>query len=258
MMITTIVLLSIMIFTGAIILIFSVRVRTSNPNRKLTSDGVWETSFEAVEKMKIGWNLGNTLDTCNNIEFYGNPNSTPYDYEMSWGNPITTEEMIKTVKSAGFEAVRIPVTWYEHLDENNNIDEQWMARVNEIVDYVINEGMYCIINVHHDTGTDGWLKASYTDFDSKSERFVKIWEQISARFKNYDEKLIFEGFNEMLNDNGDWSNPGDDAFEVLNYFNQLFVDTVRESGGNNEYRNLIVATYACSSAPKQKINLETI
>lgn len=234
----------------AVMLSLFIAVRSKNPNRKLPLDDKWESSYDAIKNMRIGWNLGNTLDAFNN-EPNENSGSTPYDYETAWGNPITTADMIKAVKGAGFGAVRVPVTWYEHLDENNNIDEAWLNRVNEIVDYVIDERLYCIINVHHDTGEKGWPRASYKDFDVKSTRFVKIWQQICERFKDYDEKLLFEGFNGMLNDDGNWSHPGDDAFKVIDRYNQLFVDTVRESSGNNEHRNLIVATYACSSAPNQ-------
>ena len=116
----------------------------------------FETATQAVKNMKVGWNLGNTLD-ANNPNLSGPETS---QYETCWGQPVTPPELFKVLKDAGFNAMRIPVTWYQHLDGNNNIDEAWMSRVEEVVNYVLDQGMYCIINVHHDTGTEGWLMAT--------------------------------------------------------------------------------------------------
>ncbi|MBQ7782696.1 MAG: cellulase family glycosylhydrolase [Oscillospiraceae bacterium] len=118
-----------------------------------------ETADAAVSAMTAGWNLGNTLDSCGEwIGLY--TQGLPSDYETAWGNPITQKKMITAVKNAGFNSVRVPVTWSEHIDDKGNIDKKWLDRVQETVDYVISQDMYCILNVHHDAGSDCWLEAS--------------------------------------------------------------------------------------------------
>lgn len=212
----------------------------------------FETATQAVANMKVGWNLGNTLDACNS----GLTGKETSIYETCWGQPVTPPELFKVFKDAGFNAIRVPVTWYQHLGGNNNIDEAWMARVEEVVNYVLDQGMYCIINVHHDTGTEGWLMATTTNFSTMNARFVKIWQQVAERFKNYDEHLLFESYNEMLDQYDSWcfasfaspsrydATVAANAYKAINDYAQNFVNTVRATGGNNANRNLIVNTYA--------------
>ena len=109
----------------------------------------FESATDAVKNMGVGWNLGNTLDSWGNTTF-----ETPTDQEAWWGQPVTKPELMKMMKEAGFGAIRVPVTWYNHMDKDGNVDAAWMKRVHETVDYVINAGLYCIVNVHHDTGAD--------------------------------------------------------------------------------------------------------
>lgn len=227
-------------------LVFSLSVLLSSCVT-FASDSEFETAKEAVEKIKVGWNLGNTLDSTGDwIGKYSD--GKPVRYETAWGNPVTTPELITAVKNAGFNAIRVPVTWQDHIDENGVINEEWMTRVNEVVDYVISQDLYCIINVHHDAGSDGWLEASENCYNESSDKFKLIWEQISNRFMQYGEKLMFESFNEILDVNNNWSNAkASDAYEATNKFNQLFVDTVRKSGGNNVMRNLMVQVYSAST-----------
>ena len=199
----------------------------------------FETATQAVKNMKVGWNLGNTLD-ANNPNLSGPETS---QYETCWGQPVTPPELFKVLKDAGFNAMRIPVTWYQHLDSNDNIDEAWMARVEEVVNSVLDQGMYCIINVHHDTGTEGWLMATTTNFSTMN-------------VKNYDEHLLFESYNEMLDEYDSWcfasfatssrynATVAANAYKAINDYAQNFVNTVRATGGNNANRNLIVNTYA--------------
>lgn len=203
----------------------------------------WETARAAVDKMVIGWNLGNTLDAT------GGRNKkcvTPQDWETSWNQPVTTREMIHAFKQRGFNVIRIPVTWGPHLDSNNHVDEAWMARVQEIVDYVIDEGMYCILNVHHDTGTHGWLRAEPERYQEISSRFKALWQQIALRFKDYGERMLFEAFNEMLDNKGKWDHTEEVNYSAINQLAQDFVDVVRASGGNNVQRNLIITTYSAN------------
>jgi len=195
------------------------------------------TAQDIVDDMVIGWNLGNNLDAWVK-------GRTGLTTETSWGNPVATKELVDAVKAQGFNTVRVPVTWYNHMDENNVIDPEWMARVEEVVNYVLENDMYCIINVHHDTGTDGWLKASNKDIDMKKEKFEAIWTQVADHFGDYGDELMFEGFNEILNEKNEWVRPDTDAVRITNELNQMFVDIVRASEKEkNKTRVLVVNTY---------------
>lgn len=204
---------------------------------------------EIVNDINVGWNLGNTLDSFGDW-IYDYSSGTPDDFETSWGNPVTAKAMIQDVKTAGFNAVRIPVTWSQHIDGENDysIDEAWMNRVQEVVDYVIDNDMYCILNVHHDVGGNSWLKASDSNIAENGEKFQAVWKQIAHHFASYDSKLMFEGFNEILDESNNWGYPGTSATNAVNTLNQMFVDTVRATGGNNASHVLIVNTYAAGTS----------
>ena len=211
----------------------------------------FETATNAVKNMGLGWNLGNTLDA-------NSGSAQGLESETYWGQPVTKPELMKMMKEAGFSAIRVPVTWYNHMDANGKVDEAWMKRVHEIVDYVINQGLYCIVNVHHDTG-DGkqWLHASTTIYNSNKAKFEYLWRQIATEFKDYDQKLLFEAYNEMLDDNNQWNEPkAQDGYKAINSYANSFVTTVRNTGGNNQSRNLIVNTYSASSTPNAMKALE--
>ena len=145
-------------------------------------------------------------------------------------------------------------SWYE-------VDPVWMARVKEVVDYVIDEGMYCILNVHHDTGaaSTAWLVAGEPEFEAAKPRYQALWQQIAETFKDYDARLLFESYNEMLDPYDSWcfasfatparydADVAASAYRGINQYAKLFVETVRASGGNNALRNLVINTYgACS------------
>lgn len=207
------------------------------------------TARQQVEAMTVGWNLGNTLDS------YGTwiNNVNPQAVETAWGNPVTTRQMIAAVRARGFNTIRIPVTWAQFTDDNGNVDPSWMARVREVVDWSLEEGLYVILNVHHDTGEHGsdkvcWLIADTGTYSSVQNRFANLWTNIANEFKDYDDRLMFEGYNEMLDMSNSWNAPttGNGAYDAVNSFAQLFVDTVRATGGNNATRNLIVNTYVAS------------
>lgn len=200
----------------------------------------FEDAYEAVANITVGWNLGNTLDSWG--EWIDDSNGTA-PYETAWGNPVTTKEMITAVKDAGFNTVRVPVTWAQHIDKDGNVDKAWLDRVNEVVDYVISRDMYCVLNIHHEW--DLWFQASTSSYNDNERRFATLWEQIARRFRDYDEKLIFEAYNEIRDAEGNYTQSNDvEAYEAANKFNQLFVDTVRLTGGNNGVRNLMVQTYS--------------
>lgn len=213
----------------------------------------FENAHEAVRNMGIGWNLGNTLESCN----HGNDglierttDCSVKAYETAWGQPQATRELMHKMAEAGFKTIRVPVTWYPHLDALDNIDPAWMERVEEVVNYVLDERMYCVLNVHHDAGDKQscWLKADLDRFDEINHRFVKLWQQIATRFNKYDEHLIFEGWGEIIDKYGAWNFPKDSmAFEACNRLSQSFVNTVRNTGGNNAQRNLMLCTYSATT-----------
>ena len=216
----------------------------------------FENAKDAVKNMGVGWNLGNTLDANDASKTW----TTTEQHETCWGQPVTKPELMKMMKEAGFNSIRVPVTWYQEMDSEGNVNEAWMNRVKEVVDYVIDNGMYCILNVHHDTG-DGnthWIHASSTNYNKNKAKFEKLWKQIAETFKDYDQHLLFEGDNEMLDDNNTWNEPKNktDGYKAINDYAKSFVTTVRNSGGNNASRNLIVNTYSASSTPNAMQNLD--
>lgn len=209
-----------------------------------------ESAVAFFNNMTAGWNIGNTLDS------FGTwiTDTSVKGYETAWGNPQITPELIAYVKSLGFNTIRVPVTYAQHMDSNGNIDKTWLNRVKEVVDYCMEENLHCIINIHHDTGAGDvvWLRADEGMYNSgMSNKYVKVWQQIAGFFKDYDERLIFEGFNEILDISSNWGGSNDSAYSVVNKLNQLFVDTVRASGGNNGTRNLIVNAYGASNYDSQ-------
>lgn len=228
---------------------------------------ITESATDAVKHMGLGWNLGNTLDANNGsgkditaASYWGQQG---LESETCWGQPYTKPELFKMMKEAGFGAIRVPVTWYNHMDKNGNVDKAWMKRVHEVVDYVIDNGLYCIINVHHDTGADSdgfvhWIHADETIYKNTKEKYEFLWKQIAVEFKDYGNKLLFESYNEMLDAKSTWNAPVNTAsYKAINSYAQSFVDIVRATGGNNETRNLIVNTYAAanSEAPVKNLTL---
>lgn len=218
----------------------------------------FETATQAVKNMGVGWNLGNTLDANNN-----NGSRQDLTSEICWGQPYTKPELMKMMKEAGFGAIRVPVTWFPHMDTSNKVDAAWMKRVHEVVDYVLDNGMYCILNVHHDTGAGNfhWLHASTKTYNNVKGKYEALWQQIAEEFKDYGEKLLFEAYNEMLDDYNSWcfatfacsggynATDAADAYDAINKYAQSFVNVVRATGGNNAKRNLVVNTYgACNGA----------
>ena len=194
------------------------------------------SSIELIEEITVGWNLGNTLDATG---------GSGLNSETSWGNPKTTKELLDAVKAKGFDLIRIPVTWKGHLDGEDNIDPEWMDRVQEVVNYAIDENTYVIINLHH----EDWNYPFYDNQEAATAKIKKLWSQIAERFKDYDEHLIFEGQNEprKVGTNQEWGGGDDEGWDVVNATNAAFIETVRASGGNNEKRHLMVPGYCATS-----------
>ena len=186
------------------------------------------TAMETVNDMGLGWNLGNTFDcfgTWKEIK-------TPDDQITMWGNVVPTEEMVVTIKKYGFNTVRFPVTWMNFMDDSGKVSSEWMSRVKEVVDWIINAGMYCILNVHHDGVSGNWLSQG----TAVKSKYVTLWTQIANEFKTYDDHLVLESMNEV-----EYKSGSDYDFTTLNVLTQAFVDTVRGTGGNNADRLLLIS-----------------
>ena len=192
---------------------------------------------EIVEAMGPAWNLGNQLEAVS-----GNKPS-----ETAWGNPTITQNTFKMVKDAGFKAVRIPVSYFARIGAapNYTIEADWLKRIKEVVDMAMAEGLYAIINMHGDgynsmVNNGAWLlcNAPADEQPAIKEKYKACWKQIADTFKNYDEHLIFESMNEEFD--GGYSGPKLEYYQNINAYNQIFVDTVRESGENNAKRWLLV------------------
>lgn len=222
------------------------------------SDG-HENAWTMVDNFVLGYNMGNNLEANPYGDWFHG--TKPSDWETQWGQPLITQEVINELKSKGMNVIRIPVTWYPHIpnfsnvytkDEDYKIDAAWMARVKEVVDMVRKADMYCIINIQHDSGAKGadpnaaWLHAD-DDYENVTKIYQAIWKQIANEFKDYDDKLIFESFNEILNKESNWeapADPNDVSFQTIAKLQQDFVNLMRSTGGNNYYRNLLISTYA--------------
>lgn len=210
------------------------------------------TSQQLVEDMTFGWNLGNTLDVCQadrdgDGKINEHVEAGEKVDETLWGNPKATKDLFTSLKKNGVNAVRIPVTWRDHMDSDGNIDREWMDRVQQVVDYAYSQGMYVIINVHHDGGGDpkfgAWIiEESQKDYNTFLKKYNNVWKQIAERFKNYSDYLIFESMNEVGFDTLYNKNKAD-AYNLINKINQDFVDIIRATGGNNAKRHLLIAGY---------------
>lgn len=222
MKIKNLLLLSVLMLSGS-----SVQAQTTAVDPDAT--GMEMTAQEWTKGVVMGWNLGNSLE-C--------PTS-----ETSWGNPKTTKEMIHVVREAGFNGIRIPIRWADHLADaaTMTIDEAWLKRVQEIVDWCLEEDMFVVINDHHEEWYD--RHPTYDKQEENNQKLAALWTNVATYFRDYGCKLAFAGTNETTIN---WANPTKENQEVQNSYNQTFVDAVRATGGKNYYRVLVVQTYACS------------
>ncbi len=202
-------------------------------------DGLDRSAMDVVNDMSPGWNLGNTFEAT--TSWTGGAlwnNKGGLGAETGWQDTKTSQAVIDFVKSLGFKSIRIPCAWaYGHISDASNytIDAAWMARVKEVVDYCINDGLYVVLNDHWD---GGWLEEKMKDSNAaniaQNKGILKLlWTQIANAFKDYDEHLLFAGLNEPGADNQASTNN-------LIQYNQTFVDAVRATGGNNAKRVLVV------------------
>lgn len=214
-----------------------------------------KTSQEIVSQMGMGWNVGNTFDAT------GFDAKDIYGHEKSWGNPAVTKELIDAVAAAGFKTLRIPITWTSEIayDGKYTIRPEFLARIKEVVDYAYEDGLFVIINVHHES----WVNRKDLDkaFVDVGVELDAVWSQISDYFADYDQHLIFEGMNEprMAGTEIEWTG-NEAAYEAINFLDQVFTDAVRSNGkGFNAERCLMIPQYAasCSSSVMASLSLPT-
>ena len=199
------------------------------------------TTQELIEDMGLGINLGNTFEATGS--WVGG--TTVSAFERCWASPIITEEMIKGIKDGGFGVVRLPANWSNLMSDDYTISPEFDARIHEVVDWILDNDMYVILNMHHET----WIADMPTNEEECLTHYSRLWEQITESFKDYDDHLMFESLNEEGGWDSVWNQYGSstegkaEAFGYLNKLNQTFVDIVRASGGNNKKRHLLIAGY---------------
>ena len=224
-----------------------------------------QTSLEMTRRMGNGINLGNTMEACDNSNHGGYITDDTVHYETLWGQPVTTAEMVRGMKAAGFDTLRIPVAWMTnatHLNKGDyTISPAYLQRIREIVDYALEADMFVIVNDHWD---GGWWGMFGSDTEATRqlamEAYTGMWKQIGETFAEYDSRLIFESANEELGarfdensalycqDSIDNKLPEDERYALTNRVNQAFVDTIRGLGGNNAERFLLIAGFGTDIA----------
>lgn len=224
-------LFSIVIFTSS----FGIYANTQDSETSLKAPDFKQlNATQLVSAMGAGWNLGNQLEAMSSE---GVPNET------AWGNPKITPALIQSIKEAGFDSIRIPISYLKNIGSapNYTVDPAWLTRIKEVVDYAYSQEMYIIINMHGDgyhTVPGAWLFCDSSDQKTIKEKYQKVWQQIANIFVDYDDHLIFESMNEEFD--GSYGTPNTTYYSNLNTYNQIFVDTVRQTGGNNSARWLLV------------------
>lgn len=195
------------------------------------STGVTGTATQIASKIKIGFNIGNTLEAMGGKS------------ETYWGNPKITPEFVKFVKQSGFTAIRLPASWDQYANQTTaQIDINWLNRVKEVVQYCIDNDLYVVLNIHWD---GGWLENNITPEKqvANNAKQKAYWEQIATHLRDFDEHLIFAGSNEPNVNAFDGSTDAATQVQrmgVLLSYHQTFIDAVRSTGGKNAYRVLIV------------------
>lgn len=206
-----------------------------------------QSATTIANNMGLAWDLGNSLEAVD-----GNTSSATYGQvgEKAWGNPKTTKKLIQAVKAAGFNTIRVPISYLNKIGAapNYTVDADYLNRIQQVVDYAYDMGMYVVINIHNDGGENipgKWLNVGTTDETARAEmvdKFGKVWAQIADKFADYDQKLIFEAANELMI-TGNYNQAPYPAYININALNQKFVDVVRAAGTKNADRALIVTGY---------------
>lgn len=192
------------------------------------------TASEFVRGMNVGWNVGNSMEAGFGEGAAYAPNET------AWGNPKISQQLIDSVKAAGFNAIRLPIAWSNFSNAATwTIKKEWLDRAEEVVNYALNRGMYVVMNEHWD---GGFLQPTDAAKVMANRQLAAIWKQVAVRFRNYGDHLIFAGTNEVMK-TGDYGTPTTELVNAQLGYLQTFVTTVRATGGRNAYRYLAVQSF---------------
>jgi aryl-phospho-beta-D-glucosidase BglC (GH1 family) len=191
-----------------------------NPNpAPADTTGMSHNAQQIASSIRIGFNIGNTMEAIGG--------------ETAWGNPLVSNALIQAVKRAGFNAIRLPVSWDQYADQKTGqISATWLARVKQVVQYCVDNDMYVLVNIHWD---GGWLEKNITadKKDAVNAKQKAYWEQIATTLRDFDEHVMFASANEP-------DTKDETGMAVLMSYHQTFVDAVRATGGRNAYRVLVV------------------
>ena len=188
-----------------------------------------KTPFNIVNDMGIGYNLGNVFDSYSTIEEI----KTPDEQIILWGNSAPTKHLFNYLKKSGFKTIRFPITWMHFMDESGKVNPLWMSRVKEVVKWIIEAHLYCILNVQNDVIAGNWLSEGL----ASKNKYKYLWEQIANEFKDFDDEyLLFEAFNV-----GDYNIDGNYDYKTLFNLSQVFIDSIRNTGGKNKERLLVLS-----------------
>nr|ALF95239.2 cellulase [Paenibacillus sp. M33] len=221
----------------AFTLVFSL-FASSLKTDKVQAATVAATSIQSyVSDMQPGWNLGNSLDAVGADE-------------TAWGNPRITKELIQKIAAEGYKSIRIPVTWDSHIGAapSYTIEPAYLNRVQEVVQWALDEGLYVMINVHHDSWV--WISHMEKNHDEVLARYNAIWTQIAEHFKNQSNKVMFESVNEPRFTDGGTTDEAK-QLEMLEELNLSFHKIIRESGGVNATRPLVLSTLEASPSQER-------
>lgn len=239
--------------TASVTLTYGDVVETITINQQGVTSSITATAADIAKLMYPGWNLGNTLEVCDASNLFNNNGGV--GSETGWQPTKTTKEIIDAVKAAGFKSVRIPCSWIcGHISGGTEaapqIDATWMARVKQIVDYCVEDGLYVVLNDHWDGGwievqgfssnTSSFKALTDEQINAKIITLKSLWMQIAEAFKGYDEHVIFAGLNEPFQEYSLFSSRHEALAPILIKYNKAFVEAVRATGGNNANRVLVV------------------
>lgn len=204
--------------------------------------GMSSNAVELAAKMKLGWNIGNTLEAGDFSKPLAPKKCGVIDSETCWGNPKITEDYIKFVKQSGFNAIRLPVSWNQYANQQTaEIEPVWLDRVKEVVKYCVDNDLYVIVNIHWD---GGWLENQISQEEQANTNLKQkaFWEQIATHLRDFDEHLMFASANEPEVKKQGMTDVDliAERMSVLTSYHQTFINTVRSTGGKNAYRVLIV------------------
>jgi len=184
------------------------------------ASGMGSDAKQLIARMQLGWNIGNALEATGG--------------ETAWGSAKITKELITLVKQSGFNAIRIPCSWNQYMENSTTarLKASWLNRVKEVIQYCIDNDMYVVLNIHWD---GGWLENNCTPEKQNANNAKQraFWEQIATEMRDFDEHLLFAGANEPNVENAT-------QMAVLTSYHQTFIDAVRSTGGRNSYRVLVV------------------